>query len=173
MILYVTGHNHVLAPRAGSDFEYAEQDSGIAYQQTLVHPANKPYTYAHRLSQIVKARLFLDATFYQSDAESVNKFLNFILTDPPEQYIAILGLARPNRETSEQLNQSLKSYVRPDPLFIYYYDVQGQFNQNWATPYMILPSTDSVFKTYADSLTMSDAHMAWTKLILKRLTQPE
>jgi hypothetical protein len=173
MILYVTGHNHILAPKAASDFEYAEQDTQIAYKQTHVHPANKPYTYAHRLSQILKARLFLDAMFYQSDAESVNKFLNFVLIDQPEQYVAILALARPSKETSEQLNTSLRSYNRPDPIFIYYYELQSQFNPTWAMPHLIMPTTETIFKTYTDELTMSDAHMAWTKILLKRLTATE
>ena len=173
MILYVTGHNHVLAPRAASDFDYAEQDLSIAYQKDLVHPLNRPYTYGHRLSQIVKARLHLDSTYYQTDDQSFNKFSNFLLSDHTEEFIAILALTFPNKDISEKLQSLLCNYDRPDPVIVYYYEIIGQFNPTWSVPGMIDPESQTVFKTQLETLTMADAHLAWTKMMLKRLTTKE
>jgi hypothetical protein len=162
-----------MAPRAASDYDYAEQDLSIAYQKDLVHPRNKPYTYGHRLSQIVKARLHLESTYYQTDSESINKFCNFLMSDHTDEFVAILALTKPNRESSLILQNFLANYDRPDPILIYYYDVETEFNPTWTVPGLVIPKAETVFKTLLNTLTMADAHMYWTKWLLKRLTPTE
>ena len=61
MRIYVNGDSHAAAAEAVNQHAFAEDDSRYFYLGRAPHPANKRVSWAQRLSEVIKATLYLDA----------------------------------------------------------------------------------------------------------------
>jgi len=83
MRLYVNGDSHAAAAEAVNQHAFAEDDSRYFYLGRAPHPENKAVSWAKRLSEVIKATLYLDAESASSNARIMRTTRSWLANNQP------------------------------------------------------------------------------------------